>query len=166
MKIIRVLTDSGQPVFLTEEDGRYIPLPDDFWRRKIPNYRYFTENGRQKQQKKLLKTADVKTVCAEADQPPAWRKIHNDDGKHPPTATDCRQGVEALMSLLDVFPTPEAGAMLLATLLMGLRAADLKQCEPSLRPCVAFRGPPQLEPTMRRLFKHILPRKQDRKSVV
>ena len=160
MEIIRVLTDSGQPIFLTEEDGRYIPLPDDFWRRKIPNYRYFTENGRQKQQKKLLKTADAKTVCAEADQPPAWRKIHNDDGKHPPTATDCRQGVEALMSLLDVFPTPEAGAMLLATLLMGLRAADLKQCEPSLRPCVAFRGPPQLEPTMRRLFKHILPRKQ------
>lgn len=65
-----------------------------------------------------------------------------------------------MVSLLDVFPTPEAGAMLLATLLMGLRAADLKQCEPSLRPCVAFRGPPQLEPTMRRLFKHILPRKQ------
>ena len=160
MKIIRVLTDPGQPIFLTEEDGRYIPLPDDFWRRKIPNYRYFTENGRQKQQKKLLKTADVKTVCAEADQPPAWRKIHNDDGKHPPTATDCRQGVEALMSLLDVFPTPEAGAMLLATLLMGLRAADLKQCEPSLRPCVAFRGPPQLERAIKRLFKHILPRKR------
>lgn len=160
MKIIRVLTDSGQPIFLTEEDGRYIPLPDDFWRRKIPNYRYFTENGRQKQQKKLLKTADVKTVCAEADQPPAWRKIHNDDGKHPPTATDCRQGVEALMSLLDVFPTPGAGAMLLATLLMGLRAADLKQCEPSLRPCVAFRGPPQLERAIKRLFKHILPRKR------
>ena len=160
MEIIRVLTDSGQPVFLTEENGRYVPIPDDFWRRKIPNYRYFTENGRQKQQKKLLKTADVKTVCAEADQPPAWRKIHNDDGKHPPTATDCRQRVEALMSLLDVIPTPEAGAMLLATVLMGLRAADLKQCEPSLRPCVAFRGPPQLEPTMRRLFKHILPRKQ------
>ena len=160
MEIIRVLTDSGQPIFLTEEDGRYIPLPDDFWRRKIPNYRYFTENGRQKQQKKLLKTADVKTVCAEADQPPAWRKIHNDDGKHPPTATDCRQGVEALMSLLDVFPTPEAGAMLLATLLMGLRAADLKQCEPALRPCVAFRGPPQLEQVMKRLFKSILPRKR------
>lgn len=160
MKIIRVLTDPGQPIFLTEEDGRYIPLPDDFWRRKIPNYRYFTENGRQKQQEKLLKTADVKTVCAEADQPPAWRKIHNDDGKHPPTATDCRQGVEALMSLLDVFPTPEAGAMLLATLLMGLRAADLKQCEPSLRPCVAFRGPPQLERAIKRLFKHILPRKR------
>ena len=160
MEIIRVLTDSGQPIFLIEEDSRYIPLPDDFWRRKIPNYRYLTENGRQKQQKKSLKTADVKTACAEADQPPAWRKIHNDDGKHPPTATDCRQGVETLMSLLDVFPDPEAGAMLLATLLMGLRAADLKQCEPSLRPCVAFRGPPQLEPTMRRLFKHILPRKQ------
>lgn len=160
MEIIRVLTDSGQPIFLTEEDGRYIPLPDDFWRRKIPNYRYFTENGRQKQQKKLLKTADVKTVCAEADQPPAWRKIHNDDGKHPPTATDCRQGVEALMSLLDVFPTPKAGAMLLATLLMGLRAADLKQCEPSLRPCVAFRGPPQLEQVMKRLIKSILPRKR------
>lgn len=50
--------------------------------------------------------------------------------------------------------------MLLATSLMGLRAADLKQCEPALRPCVAFRGPPQLKPTMRRLFKHILPRKQ------
>lgn len=64
------------------------------------------------------------------------------------------------MSLLDVFPSTEAGAMLLATSLMGLRAADLKQCEPALRPCVAFRGPPQLEPTMRRLFKHILPRKQ------
>ena len=160
MKIIRVLTDSGQPIFITEEDGRYIPLPDDFWRRKIPNYRYFTENGRQKQQKKLLKTADVKTVCAEADQPPAWRKIHNDDGKRPPTTTDCRQGVEALMSLLDVFPTPEAGAMLLATVLMGLRAADLKQCEPALRPCVAFRGPPQLEQVMKRLFKSILPRKR------
>ena len=160
MKIIRVLTDSGQPIFLIEEASRYIPLPDDFWRRKIPNYRYLTENGRQKQQKKLLKTADVKTVCAEADQPPAWRKIHNDDGKHTPTAMDCRQGVEALMSLLDVFPTPEAGAMLLATLLMGLRAADLKQCEPSLRPCVAFRGPPQLEPAVKRLIKSILPRKQ------
>lgn len=160
MEIIRVLTDSGQPIFLTEENGRYVPLPDDFWRRKIPNYRYFTENGRQKHQKKLLKTADIKTVRAETDQPPAWWKIHDGDGKHMPTALDCRQGVEALMSLLDVFPTPEAGAMLLATLLMGLRAADLKQCEPSLRPCVAFRGPPQLEPTMRRLFKHILPRKQ------
>ncbi len=160
MEIIRVLTDSGQPIFLTEEDGRYIPLPDDFWRRKIPNYRYFTENGRQKQQKKLLKTADVKTVCAEADQPPAWRKIHNDDGKHAPTETDCCQGAEALLSLLDVFPDVEVGAMLLATLLMGLCAADLKQCEPSLRPCVAFRGPPQLEQVMKRLIKSILPRKQ------
>ena len=158
--MIRVKTGPGQPIFLIEEDGRYIPLPGDFWRRKIPNYRYLTENGQQKQQKKLLKTADVKTVCAEADQPPAWLKIHNDDGKHPPTATDCRQGVEALMSLLDVFPTPEAGAMLLATLLMGLRAADLKQCEPSLRPCVAFRGPPQLERVMKCLFKSILPRKR------
>lgn len=160
MEIIRVLTDSGQPIFLTEEDGRYIPLPDDFWRRKIPNYRYFTENGRQKQQKKLLKTADVKTVCAEADQPPAWRKIHNDDGKHAPTETDCCQGAEALLSLLDVFPDVEVGAMLLATLLMGLCAADLKQCEPSLRPCVAFRGPPQLEQVMKRLIKSILPRKR------
>lgn len=64
------------------------------------------------------------------------------------------------MSLLDVFPDPEAGAMLLATLLMGLRAADLKQCEPSLRPCVAFRGPPQLESALKSLFRHILPRKQ------
>lgn len=64
------------------------------------------------------------------------------------------------MSLLDMFPTPEAGAMLLATSLMGLRAADLKQCEPSLRPCVAFRGPPQLERVMKCLFKSILPRKR------
>lgn len=160
MEIIRVLTDSGQPIFLTEEDGRYIPLPDDFWRRKIPNYRYFTENGRQKQQKKLLKTADVKTVCAEADQPPAWWKIHDDDGKHPPSVAECRQGAESLLSLLDVFPSTEAGAMLLATVLLGLRAADLKQYEPSLRPCVAFRGPPQLEPALKSLFRHILPRKQ------
>ena len=50
--------------------------------------------------------------------------------------------------------------MLLATVLMGLRAADLKQCEPALRPCVAFRGPPQLEQVMKRLFKSILPRKR------
>ena len=160
MKIIRVLTDPGQPIFLTEEDGRYIPLPDDFWRRKIPNYRYFTENGRKKHQKKLLKNADVKTVRAETDQPPAWRKIHDDDGKRPPTTTDCRQGVAALMSLLDVFPDPEVGAMLLATVLMGLRAADLRNGEPSLRPCVAFRGPPQLESALKSLFRHILPRKR------
>lgn len=160
MKIIRVNAGPGQPIFLTEEDGRYIPLPDDFWRRKIPNYRYLTENGRQKHQKKLSKTADVKTVHIETDQPPAWRKIHDDDGKHAPTETDCCQGTEALLSLLDVFPTPEAGAMLLATLLVGLRAADLKQCEPALRPCVAFRGPPQLEQVMKRLFKSILPRKR------
>lgn len=160
MKIIRVNAGPGQPIFLTEENGRYVPFPDDFWRRKIPNYRYLTENGRQKQQKKLLKTADVKTGCAEADQPPAWRKIHNDDGKHAPTETDCCQGTEALLSLLDVFPNAEVGAMLLATLLMGLRAADLKQCEPSLRPCVAFRGPPQLESALKSLFRHILPRKQ------
>ena len=160
MKIIRVLTDPGQPIFLTEEDGRYIPLPDDFWRRKIPNYRYFTENGRKKHQKKLLKNADVKTVRAETDQPPAWRKIHDDDGKRPPTTTDCRQGVAALMSLLDVFPDPEVGAMLLATVLMGLRAADLRNGEPSLRPCVAFRGPPQLESALKSLFRHIVPRKR------
>lgn len=64
------------------------------------------------------------------------------------------------MSLLDVFPSTEAGAMLLATSLMGLRAADLKQCEPSLRPCVVFRGPPQLERAMKCLFKSILPRKR------
>ncbi len=160
MEIIRVLTDSGQPVFLTEENGRYVPIPDDFWRRRIPNYRYFTENGRQKHQKKLLKNADIKTVRAETDQPPAWRKIHDDDGKRPPTTTDCRQGVAALMSLLDVFPDPEVGAMLLATVLMGLRAADLRNGEPSLRPCVAFRGPPQLEQVMKRLIKPILPRKR------
>lgn len=160
MEIIRVLTDSGQPILLIEEDDRYVPLPDDFWRREIPTYRYLTSEGKEKQQRKLLKTMGVKTVRVRADQPPAWRKIHDDDGKHPPTATDCRQGGEALMSLLDVFPDPEAGAMLLATLLMGLRAADLKQCEPSLRPCVAFRGPPHLEQMVKRLFKSILPRKQ------
>lgn len=107
-----------------------------------------------------MKTADVKTVRAETDQPPAWRKIHDDGGKRPPTTTDCRQGVAALMSLLDVFPDPEVGAMLLATVLMGLRAADLRNGEPSLRPCVAFRGPPQLESALKSLFRHILPRKQ------
>ena len=160
MEIIRVLTDSGQPIFLTEEDGRYIPLPDDFWRRKIPNYRYFTENGRQKQQKKLLKTVDVKSIRVSTDFPPARKKIRSDNDKRPPTTTDCRQGVAALMSLLDVFPDLEVGAMLLATVLLGLRAADLKQYEPSLRPCVAFRGPPQLEPALKSLFRHILPRKQ------
>lgn len=160
MEIIRILPDSGQPIFLIEEDGRYVPLPDDFWRRKVSNYRYLTREGKEKQQRKLLKTVEVKNVRIRADQPPAWRKIHNDDGKHAPTETDCRQGVETLMSLLDVFPTPEAGAMLLATLLMSLRAADLKQCEPSLRPCVAFREPPQLEPALKSLFRHILPRKQ------
>lgn len=160
MKIIRILTDSGQPIFLTEEDNRYIPLPDDFWRRRITNYRYLTGTGRQKQQKKLLKIVDVKSIRVSTDFPPARKKICSDNDKRPPTTTDCRQGVAALMALLDVFPDPETGALLLATLLMGLRAADLKQCEPALRPCVAFRGPPQLEPTMRRLFKHILPRKQ------
>ena len=46
MEIIRVLADSGQPVFLITEDDRHVPLPDDFWRRKIPNYRYLTENER------------------------------------------------------------------------------------------------------------------------
>ncbi len=160
MKIIRILTDSGQPIFLTEEDNRYIPLPDDFWRRRITNYRYLTGTGRQKQQKKLLKTVDVKSIRVSTDFPPARKKIRSDNDKRPPTTTDCRQGVAALMALLDVFPTPEAGAMLLATLLMGLRAADLKQCEPSLRPCVAFRGPPQLESAAKRLFKSILPRKR------
>lgn len=160
MEIIRVLADSGQAIFLTEEDGRYVPLPDDFWRRKIPNYRYLTENGRQKQQKKLLKTADVKTIRVETDQPPTWWKIHDDDGKHPPSVAECRQGAESLLSLLDVFPSTEAGAMLLATVLLGLRAADLRTSEPTLRPCVAFRGPPQLERAVKRIFKHILPRKR------
>ena len=92
MEIIRVLTDSGQPILLIEEDDRYVPLPDDFWRREIPTYRYLTSEGKEKQQRKLLKTMGVKTVRVRADQPPAWRKIHDDDGKHPPTATDFRQG--------------------------------------------------------------------------
>lgn len=160
MRIIRVKDGLGQPIFLAEEDGRYVPLPENFWASRIHNFRYLTIEGREKRRRKLLQEMDVKTVRVRTDQPPAWWKIHDDNGKHPPTAADCSQGVDSLVSLLDVFPTPEAGAMLLATLLMGLRAADLKQCEPSLRPCVAFRGPPQLEPTMRRLFKHILPRKQ------
>lgn len=160
MKMIRVKTGPGQPIFLAEEDGRYVPLPENFWASRIHNFRYLTIEGREKRRRKLLQEMDVKTVRVRTDQPPAWWKIHDDDGKHPPSVAECRQGAESLLSLLDVFPTPEAGAMLLATLLMGLRAADLKQCEPSLRPCVAFRGPPQLEPTMRRLFKHILPRKQ------
>lgn len=160
MKIIRVLTDSGQPIFLTEEDGRYVPLPDDFWRRKVPNYRYLTREGREKRQSNLLKGMDVKTIRVPTDFPTAWKKIRSDNDKCPPTMTDCRQGVAALMALLDVFPDPETGALLLATLLMGLRAADLKQCEPALRPCVAFRGPPQLEQVMKRLFKSILPRKR------
>lgn len=160
MKIIRILTDSGQPIFLTEENGRYVPLPDDFWRRKISNYRYLTREGKEKQQRKLLKTVEVKNVRVRADHPLAWWKIHDDGGKHAPTETDCCQGTEALLSLLDVFPDVEVGAMLLATLLMGLCAADLKQCEPSLRPCVAFRGPPQLEQVMKRLIKSILPRKR------
>lgn len=160
MRIICVKTGPGKPIFLAEEDGRYVPLPENFWASRIHNFRYLTIEGREKRRRKLLQEMDVKTVRVRTDQPPAWWKIHDDNGKHPPTEADCSQGVASLMSLLDVFPDPEAGAMLLATLLMGLRAADLKQCEPSLRPCVAFRGPPQLEPTMRRLFKHILPRKQ------
>lgn len=160
MKMIRVKTGPGQPIFLAEEDGRYVPLPENFWASRIHNFRYLTIEGRKKRRRKLLQEMDVKTVRVRTDQPPAWWKIHDDNGKHPPTAADCSQGVASLMSLLDVFPSTEAGAMLLATSLMGLRAADLKQCEPALRPCVAFRGPPQLEPTMRRLFKHILPRKQ------
>lgn len=160
MKIIRVLTDSGQPIFLTEEDGRYVPLPENFWASRIHNFRYLTIEGREKRRRKLLQEMDVKTVRVRTDQPPAWWKIHDDDGKRPPTTTDCQQGVAALMALLDAFPDPETGALLLATLLMGLRAADLKRCEPALRPCVAFRGPPQLEQVMKRLIKPILPRKR------
>lgn len=160
MRIICVKTGPGQPIFLAEEDGRYVPLPENFWASRIHNFRYLTIEGREKRRRKLLQEMDVKTVRVRADHPPAWWKIRDDGGKHPPTEADCSQGVASLMSLLDVFPTPEAGAMLLATLLMGLRAADLKQCAPSLRPCVAFRGPPQLESAAKRLFKSILPRKQ------
>lgn len=160
MRIIRVNTGPGQPLFLAEEDGRYVPLPENFWAGRIHNFRYLTIEGREKRRRKLLQEMDVKTVRVRTDQPPAWWKIHDDNGKHPPSVAECRQGAESLLSLLDVFPDPEAGAMLLATLLMGLRAADLKQCEPSLRPCVAFRGPPQLEQVMKRLIKSILPRKR------
>lgn len=160
MEIIRVLTDSGQPIFLAEEDGRYVPLPENFWASRIHNFRYLTIEGREKRRRKLLQEMDVKTVRVRTDQPPAWWKIHDDDGKHPPSVAECRQGAESLLSLLDVFPSTEAGAMLLATVLLGLRAADLKQYEPSLRPCVAFRGPPQLERAMKCLFKSILPRKR------
>lgn len=160
MRIIRVKTGLGQPIFLAEEDGRYVPLPENFWASRIHNFRYLTIEGREKRRRKLLQEMEVKTVRVRTDQPPAWWKIHDDDGKRPPTTTDCQQGVAALMALLDVFPDPETGALLLATLLMGLRAADLKQCEPSLRPCVAFRGSPHLEQMVKRLFKSILPRKQ------
>lgn len=160
MEIIRVKINPGQPIFLAEEDGRYVPLPENFWAGRIHNFRYLTLEGREKRRRRLLKEMDVKNIRIRTDQPPAWWKIHDDDSKHPPTAADCSQGVASLMSLLDMFPTPEAGAMLLATSLMGLRAADLKQCEPSLRPCVAFRGPPQLERVMKCLFKSILPRKR------
>ena len=160
MEIIRVKINPGQPLFLAEEDGRYVPLPENFWAGRIHNFRYLTLEGREKRRRRLLKEMDVKNIRIRTDQPPAWWKIHDDDSKHPPTAADCSQGVASLMSLLDMFPTPEAGAMLLATSLMGLRAADLKQCEPSLRPCVAFRGPPQLERVMKCLFKSILPRKR------
>lgn len=160
MRIIRVNTGPGHPLFLAEEDGRYVPLPENFWAGRIHNFRYLTIEGREKRRRKLLQEMDVKTVRVRTVQPPAWWKIHDDDGKHPPTAADCSQGVASLMSLLDVFPSTEAGAMLLATVLLGLRAADLKQYEPSLRPCVAFRGPPQLERVMKCLFKSILPRKR------
>lgn len=160
MRIIRVKTGPGHPLFLAEEDGRYVPLPENFWAGRIHNFRYLTLEGREKRRRRLLKEMDVKNIRIRTDQPPAWWKIHDDDSKHPPTAADCSQGVASLMSLLDIFPTPETGAMLLATSLMGLRAADLKQCEPSLRPCVAFCGPPQLERVMKCLFKSILPRKR------
>lgn len=160
MRIIRVKTGLGQPIFLAEEDGRYVPLPENFWASRIHNFRYLTIEGREKRRRKLLQEMDVKTVRVRTDQPPAWWKIHDDDGKHPPSVAECRQGAESLLSLLDVFPSTEAGAMLLATVLLGLRAADLKQYEPSLRPCVAFRGPPQLESALKSLFRHILPRKQ------
>lgn len=160
MRIIRVKTGPGQPIFLAEEDGRYVPLPENFWAGRIHNFRYLTIEGREKRRRKLLQEMDVKTVRVRTDQPPAWWKIHDDDGKHPPSVAECRQGAESLLSLLDVFPSTEAGAMLLATVLLGLRAADLKQYEPSLRPCVAFRGPPQLERAIKHLFNHILPRKR------
>lgn len=160
MEIIRVLADPGQPIFLAEENGRYVPLPENFWAGRIHNFRYLTLEGREKRRRRLLKEMDVKNIRVRTDQPPAWWKIHDDDGKHPPTEADCCHGVASLMSLLDVFPSTEAGAMLLATVLLGLRAADLKQYEPSLRPCVAFRGPPQLERVMKCLFKSILPRKR------
>ena len=160
MRIIRVKTGPGQPIFLAEEDGRYVPLPENFWAGRIHNFRYLTIEGREKRRRKLLQEMDIKTVRVRTDQPPAWWKIHDDDGKHPPSVAECRQGAESLLSLLDVFPSTEAGAMLLATVLLGLRAADLKQYEPSLRPCVAFRGPPQLERVMKCLFKSILPRKR------
>lgn len=160
MEIIRVKIKPGQPLFLAEEDGRYVPLPENFWAGRIHNFRYLTIEGREKRRRKLLQEMDVKTVRVRTVQPPAWWKIHDDDGKHPPSVAECRQGAESLLSLLDVFPSTEAGAMLLATVLLGLRAADLKQYEPSLRPCVAFRGPPQLERVMKCLFKSILPRKR------
>lgn len=160
MEIIRVKINPGQPLFLAEEDGRYVPLPENFWAGRIHNFRYLTLEGREKRRRRLLKEMDVKNIRVRTDQPPAWWKIHDDDGKHPPTEADCSQGVASLLSLLDVFPSTEAGAMLLATVLLGLRAADLKQYEPSLRPCVAFRGPPQLERVIKHLFNHILPRKR------
>lgn len=160
MRIIRVKTGPGQPIFLAEEDGRYVPLPENFWAGRIHNFRYLTIEGREKRRRKLLQEMDVKTVRVRTDQPPAWWKIHDDDGKHPPSVAECRQGAESLLSLLDVFPSTKAGAMLLATVLLGLRAADLKQYEPSLRLCVAFRGPPQLERAIKHLFNHILPRKR------
>lgn len=161
MQIFSISSGPSSTIFLAEEDGKYVPLPDNFWKSRIPNFRYLTETGREKRQRKILKTLDVTTLKPpDTDLPPSWVKVRDGKRRHRPTEDDCRCAVQALLSLSDLFPDPTAGTMLLATVLMGLRAADLTRCEPSLRPCVAFRGPPQLEQAMKRLFKAILPRKR------
>lgn len=161
MQLFSVPTNSGTPLLLTEEDGKLVPLPDSFWKRQVHHYDLLTSAGQQKCRRKYLKSADVTALRPpNPDLPPAWRKIRDGSRKRQPTEEDFRCAAQALLSLPDVFPQPEAGAMLLATALMGLRAVDLTRQEPTLRPCMALRGSPQLEKAMKRLFKAILPQKR------
>lgn len=106
----------------------------------IPGFRRLNKAARRKEFKKFVSEGTViATVCLPDILANSKFKIDDHTGdKHKPRLQDLQIGLTVLLQMADLFEQPEAGFLLISSILAGLHSKALRYYESGFRTCLSI----------------------------
>ena len=158
--IITRIRHNGKVAYflLDKREKIYLPLNEATLRRQIPHFADLSERARSKAFQRFLKASDVIDCGRIPDDLPNRKRPRDRNGHKtnlPPAAY--RAGVLDLLSMGQLFPSPNPGFDLLADLLGGLWCRALREVESAYQPVAVIDSrAPEIEACLTAMIRAVV----------